>query len=230
MICSDSWKLLHIIVAMVVTLISFRPVSAAYGEIFSGTFHACRYSACDHHPICPYGHDSLTQTRDGCSDSKQKNYCCPSGTGPQCFFTACDGDKACPENYRELDRTRVGCSEAKVYCCKKAHLPYCFDMTCPTSSESEKSCPPEYRETRREIGQKPGCDSTVSMRLTCCLHDNDDDNGGGHNQNDIGNTKNEDGGIRIFTNYKRGMYSSGETAFAVFLKVLILLPIIIAML
>lgn len=108
-------------------------------------------------------------------------------------------------------------------------------MTCPTISESAKSCPPEYRETRREIGQKPGCDSGVSMRLTCCLHDNDDD--GGYNRN-YTNTKKEeeDGGIQTFTirrgytNNRRDMYSSAETAFAVFFKVLILLPIIIAML
>lgn len=96
-------------------------------------------------------------------------------------------------------------------------------MTCPTISESAKSCPPEYKETRREMGRSPECDSEVSMRLTCCLHDNDD---GGYNRSYIGNTKNENRGIQI----RRGMYSSGETAFEVFLKVLILLPIIIAML
>lgn len=120
-------------------------------------------------------------------------------------------------------------------------------MTCPTISESAKSCPPEFRETRREKGRSPGCDSGFSERVTCCLRDNDDDDGE-YNRNYIGNTKNdsvvanemettlEDGNIKtftrpkIYTNYKRYMYSSGETSFTVFLKVLILLPIIISIL
>lgn len=115
-------------------------------------------------------------------------------------------------------------------------MPYCFDMTCPTISESAKSCPSEFREKRREKGRSPGCDSVLSERVTCCLRDNDDDDDdSGYNRNYIGNTNNATEmetvtfgtKTKSYPNYRRVMFSSAETIFAVFLKVFILLPIII---
>lgn len=56
---------LKLIVAVVVILTLFRRASAGYGELLSEVFHACQYSACDRHPICPYSYDTLTHTREG---------------------------------------------------------------------------------------------------------------------------------------------------------------------
>lgn len=125
----------------------------------------------------------------GCSGFKERNYCCQSGTGPQCFNTGCSGEASCPGNYRELDRTKTGCSGFKVnaHCCKTTNLPFCFDLSCPAFGESEKSCPPEYTETKRVKGRSAGCDSAFAERITCCLRNND----GGNHRNHNSNTNND---------------------------------------
>lgn len=204
MILSDCW-VKSILLITTVTLL--RPTTASFGDLLNvvttvarNEINTCQYSACEFHPKCSSGYDTLSTTREGkkniylcarlwksissgCSGVKEKKYCCRSGTGPQCFFTGCNRETACPGNYRELDRTKSGCSgfAQKAYCCKTTHLPTCFDMSCPAFAESAKSCPSEYNESRRAKGRSAGCDSAFAERLTCCLQGN---NYGNRNSND----------------------------------------------
>jgi len=168
MIFSDCRIKSIVVVATLFTL--FTLTTAGIDDFLSSIGNTCQYSACESHPRCSAGYDTLSTTREGCSGLKEKKYCCPSGTGPQCFFTGCNRESSCPGNYRELDRTKNGCSGLTVnaYCCRMTNLPYCFDLTCPAFSESAKSCPPEYREIGRVKGRSAGCDSAFAERLTCC--------------------------------------------------------------
>lgn len=182
----------------------------------------------------------------GCSGFKEKSYCCASGTGPQCFFSGCDSASSCPGNYRQLDTTRNGCSgfKVKAYCCKTSNLPHCFDLSCPAFSESAKSCPPEYSESRRVKGRSGGCDSAFAERVTCCLRGSGGNQFGSTNNNTqvITETKTEvleDGSVRTVTKSKStttstgglfNLFGSGESSYQSFFKVLLMLPILIAML
>lgn len=181
----------------------------------------------------------------GCSAFKEKSYCCQSGTGPQCFYTGCSRETSCPGNYRELDRTKSGCSGFAVnaYCCKTTNLPLCFDLSCPAFAESAKSCPPEYRETKRLKGRSAGCDSAFVERITCCLRGVDSGNNRIQNSN-INNdsevkseTKTitlEDGTVQTVTRTQThskstsGLFSNASLA--AFLKILLLFPILAAIL
>lgn len=164
--------------------------------------------------------------------------------GPQCFHTGCGRSASCPENHRELDRTSNECSgfDVKVYCCKTANLPFCFDMSCPAFSESNKSCPPEYKETKRAKGRSAGCESAFAERVTCCLRVNDY---GNKNQNLNSNsevmseTKTitlEDGTVQTVTKTQSrsksmsGLFSNAESPIREFFKILLLLPLLAAIL
>lgn len=192
----------------------------------------------------------------GCSGFKEKSYCCPAGLGPQCYFTQCGREASCPGNYRELDRTKSGCSsfDKKVYCCKTTNLPYCFDLSCPAFAESKKSCPPEYKESKRAKGRSAGCNSAFAERITCCLNSGNSGNSGGtggtnlfHNSNTNNNTEVisqtktetlEDGSVRTVTTTQTRSKSTGgwfgfgsaESSFASFFKILLILPVLIAIL
>lgn len=176
----------------------------------------------------------------GCSGFKEKKYCCPPGAGPQCFYTGCARETSCPGNYRELDRTRNGCSgfTVKAYCCKTTNLPLCVDLSCPAFSESAKSCPPEYEESRRTKGRSGGCDSAFAERITCCLRGYNSRNTNTNNNTEvISETKTitlEDGTIQTVTTTKTRSKSTGgwfassnaESLIAAFFKFLIFLPML----
>lgn len=181
----------------------------------------------------------------GCSGFKEKSYCCPSGAGPQCFYTGCGRETACPGNYRELDRTRNGCSgfAVKANCCKTTNLPYCFDLSCPAFSESTKSCPPEYSETKRVKGRSGGCDSAFAERITCCLRGSSSGDNRIQNVNTnnevISETKTitlEDGTVQTVTRTQShsrtgsGFFSNAESSFKAFFKSLLIFPVLAAIL
>lgn len=160
--------------------------------------------------------------------------------GPQCFYTGCGRAAFCPENHRELDRTRNGCSgfDEKAYCCKTTNLLFCFDTTCPAFTESKKSCPPEYNETKRAKGRSAGCDSAFAERLTCCLRVNNNGNtiqNSNSNNEVISETKTitlEDGTVQTVTKTQTrsksfgGLFGNAESSFSTFFKNLLLLPIL----
>lgn len=177
----------------------------------------------------------------GCSGFKEKSYCCPSGVGPQCFYTGCGRETSCPANYRELDRTRNGCSgfAVKAYCCKTTNLPSCFDLNCPAFSESAKSCPPDYNETKRVKGRSAGCDSAFAERITCCLRGSNSGDNRIQNENTnnevISETKTitlEDGTVQTVTRTQShsragsGLFSNAESSFTAFFKILLICPVL----
>lgn len=234
------------IVVAVAIITIVKPTTAGLGDIFGSIINTCQYTACESYPKCAAGFDTLSTTRDGCSGLKEKKYCCPPGMGPQCFHTGCDKEASCPGNYRELDRTKNGCSgfSVKAYCCKTTSLPYCFDLSCPAFSESAKSCPPEYKESRRAKGRSAGCDSAFAERITCCMRGNENM---GNDQNQSGNSdsnsevisetktiKLEDGTIQTVTTTRRksssGLFSDSYSSFASFFRILLLFPIVVVLL
>ncbi|XP_037039388.1 uncharacterized protein LOC119076627 [Bradysia coprophila] len=245
MLPSNSWTKSIILVVTIITML--KPTAAGFGDFIGSIVNTCQYTACESHPRCAGGYDTLSTTRDGCSGFKEKKYCCPAGAGPQCFFTSCGKETSCPGNYRELDRTKTGCSgfSVKAYCCKTTNLPHCFDMSCPAFAESAKSCPPAYRESRREKGRSGGCDSAFAERLTCCIRGNE--NGNFVNQNVNRNTDTEvvsetktvrleDGTIQTVTNTQTrsksrgGLFSNSQSSFAAFVNILLLFPLAVALL
>lgn len=238
-------------IVVVVAITMFKPATAGFGDILGSIINTCQYTACESHPRCAAGFDTLSTTREGCSGFKEKKYCCPPAMGPQCFFTGCGRETSCPGNYRELDRTKNGCTgfSVKAYCCKTTSLPYCFDLSCPAFAESAKSCPPEYKESRRAKGRSAGCDSAFAERVTCCLRgkeNNANQNGGGDrnaNTEVITETKTiqlEDGSVRTITKTKShstssgglfsGLFGNSNSSFSSFFRILLLFPIIIVVL
>lgn len=66
MMLSDRW--LKSIVLVVTILASIRPTTAGLGDFLSSIVNTCHYSACERHPRCANGYDTLSTTREG------KNY------------------------------------------------------------------------------------------------------------------------------------------------------------
>ncbi|KAJ6636471.1 hypothetical protein Bhyg_15061 [Pseudolycoriella hygida] len=220
----NSSTLAILAIATMITILQPTPTTAGLSDIvrsISAAVSNCRYSSCSRNPRCSVGYRTVRTTHTGCRGLKQKKYCCAE----QCYFTHCYSEsKSCPVHYRALDSTKGTCfgSTIKKYCCKTTDLPNCFDMSCPDSLESVKSCPSDYVETRPSNGTSARCGSTSAERLTCCrLETKTTHTADGSSQRVTDNQTHRKPIGGFFKNF----FSNSHSPFAAFFQILILIPV-----